>query len=47
MLSYQLLEGKIISNQQTLKMYIFTIKIMTNRNEKEILIFKINFYNIF
>ena len=34
MLWYQVLEGKIISNQQRLKMYIFTIKIMTNRNEK-------------
>ena len=34
MLWYQVLEGKIISDQQRLKTYVFTIKIITNRNEK-------------
>ena len=36
MLWYQLLESKIISNQQRLKTYLFTIKFMTNRNEKKL-----------
>ena len=34
MLCYQVLQGKIISNQQRLKTCIFTIKIMANKNEK-------------
>ena len=48
MLWYQLFEGKIISKQQRLKTYIFTIKIMTNRNQKYIIIFKkIKIFTIF
>ena len=34
MMFYQVLDGKNISNQQRLKLYIFTVKIMPNRNEK-------------
>ena len=34
MLWHQVLDGKKLSNQSRLKLYIFTIKIMTNRNEK-------------
>ena len=46
MLWYQLFEGKIISKQQRLKTYIFTIKIMTNRNQKYIIFKKIKIFTI-
>ena len=39
MLWYQVLEGKIIWKQQRLKIYIFIIKIMTIKNDNNIIIF--------